>query len=111
VILKHIHARTNPDDIKKEIEDLEHTVSNIWNIKKQDTKKALHMFYVKLEPKINNKDIYEVGSLLDYRVKLSTLYHTMVKLMEEQLIIKSNIKYYEIDKFQTEYLQATSIVV
>jgi len=27
------------------------------------------------------------------------------------LIIKSNIKYYEIDKFQTEYLQATSIVV
>jgi len=27
------------------------------------------------------------------------------------LIIKSNIKHYEIDKFQMEYLQATSIVI
>jgi len=41
VILKHIHATTNLNDIKKEIEDLEHTVTNIWNIKKQGTKRAL----------------------------------------------------------------------
>jgi len=29
VILKHIHATANLDDIKKEIEDLGHTVINI----------------------------------------------------------------------------------
>jgi len=34
VVLKHIHATKNLDDIKKEIEDLRHTVTSIWNIKK-----------------------------------------------------------------------------
>jgi len=37
IVFKHIHVITNltlNDDIKKEIEDLEHTVTNIWNIKK-----------------------------------------------------------------------------
>jgi len=59
----------NLDDVKKEIEDLGYTVTNIWNIKKQGTKKALHMFYVELKLKSNNKDIYEIGSFLDYKVK------------------------------------------
>jgi len=39
VVLKHIHATANLDDIKKEIEDLGHTVTNIWNIKKQALKR------------------------------------------------------------------------
>jgi len=71
VVLKYIHAIANPDDIKKEIEDLKHIITNIYiyYIKKQDTKRTLHMFYLELEPKSNNKDIYEVGSLLDCRVK------------------------------------------
>jgi len=75
VILEHIYA-ANPDDIKKEIEDLGHIIANIWNIKKQGTKRALHMFYVELEPKSNNKDIYEVGSLFDCRVKFEPPYQT-----------------------------------
>jgi len=64
-----MHVTVNLDDIKKEIEELGHTVINIWNIKKQDTKKALHMLYVELKQKSNNKDIYEVDALLDCRVK------------------------------------------
>jgi len=48
-----MHATANLDDIKKEIEDLGHIVTNIWNIKKQDIKKALHIFYVELKPKSN----------------------------------------------------------
>jgi len=74
VVLKHIHATANLDDIKKEIEDLGHTITNIWNIKKQDTKKALHMFYIELKQKSNNKDIYEIDSLLDCRVKFEPRY-------------------------------------
>jgi hypothetical protein len=54
------------DDIKKEIG---YTIINIWNIKKQVTKKALHMFHVELKSESNNKDVYEVGSLLECRVK------------------------------------------
>jgi len=36
--------------------------------------KALHIFYVELKPKSNNKDIYKVGSLPDCRVKFKPLY-------------------------------------
>jgi len=56
------------------IKDLGHTVTNIWNIKKQGTKKVLRMFYVELKQKSNNKDIYEVYSLLDCRVKFESSY-------------------------------------
>jgi len=34
VVFKHIHTIANLNDIKKEIEDLGHIVTNIWNIKK-----------------------------------------------------------------------------
>jgi len=51
---------------KKKIETLGHTVINMWNIKKEGTKKALHMFYIEpKKSKNNNKDIYEIGSLFD----------------------------------------------
>jgi len=48
LVLKDIQV--NPDNIKKEIENLEYIVMNIWNIKKQSTKKALHI-YVKPKAK------------------------------------------------------------
>jgi len=33
-LVKHIHTIANLNDIKKQIEDLGHIVTNIWNIKK-----------------------------------------------------------------------------
>jgi hypothetical protein len=49
IVLKNIHATANLDDVKKEIQELEHTI-NIWNIKKQGIKKTLQMFYIELKP-------------------------------------------------------------
>jgi len=72
VIFKYIHVTKNLDDIKEEIEDLRHTITNIWNIKKQGIKKALYMFYVELKPK--SKDIYEVDSFFNCRVKFEPPY-------------------------------------
>jgi hypothetical protein len=74
VVLKHIHVAAIPDVIKKEIEDLGHTDTNIWNIKEQGIKKALYMFCVELKPKNNNKDIYDDSSLLQCRVKVELPY-------------------------------------
>jgi hypothetical protein len=39
IVLKHIHAIANLNNIKKEIEDVGHTVTNMWNIKKQGRKR------------------------------------------------------------------------
>jgi hypothetical protein len=57
------------DDLREEIKDNGHIVTNIWNIKKQDTTKTLPTFYVKLKPENNNKDIYEIKSLFKCKIK------------------------------------------
>jgi len=48
------------DTIRKDIEEFGHKVSvtNIWNIKKHDTKMPLNMFFIELKLENNNKDIY-----------------------------------------------------
>ncbi|KAH0945619.1 hypothetical protein HN011_004504, partial [Eciton burchellii] len=53
----------------KGIEDQGDIVTNIRNLKKQGTDKALPMFYVELKAKSNNKDIYDIRSLLQCKVK------------------------------------------
>jgi len=66
IVLKHIHATTNVNDIRKGIENQEYIVINIWNIKKQGTVKALPMFYVKLKLESNNKDRAIISMRLDF---------------------------------------------
>jgi len=46
------------DEIKRDIEELGHKITNIWNIKKRGTKVPLNMFY-ELKVEKNNKDIYK----------------------------------------------------
>jgi hypothetical protein len=55
-----MHYSINPLEIKTEIEKLEHTVTNTWNIKQYRTKLSLSMFFVELKPVPNNKDIFNV---------------------------------------------------
>jgi hypothetical protein len=50
-----MYPSSDVDDIRKEIKDHGHVLTNIWN-KKQGIKKTLHMFYIELKSK-NNKDI------------------------------------------------------
>jgi len=47
-------------------------ITNVWNIKKRDSKEPLNMLYVELKPENNNKDIYQTTHVLDYRVKFET---------------------------------------
>jgi hypothetical protein len=44
-----MHYSINPADIKTEIENLGHTVTNIWNIKQNCTKLSLSMFFCGVE--------------------------------------------------------------
>jgi len=50
VALKHMPSEERIDDIRRDIEDLGHKVTNIWNIKKRGTKEPLNIFYVELKP-------------------------------------------------------------
>lgn len=60
VVIKNLHYSTNTDDIKTFIEKHDHKVRNISNITSNLTKKPLSMFFVDLEPKDNNKEIYNI---------------------------------------------------
>lgn len=67
VILKDMHLSSNTNEIKEALEDRGYIVNNIWNIKKRTTKKLLPMFIVELQPKHNNKLIYDIKSLTQCR--------------------------------------------
>lgn len=72
VVLKNMHPSTDTDEIKKALDELGHTVTNIWNIKQRRTEKTLPMFIVELQSKANNKHIYEIKSLMDCRIIFAT---------------------------------------
>jgi hypothetical protein len=63
-----MHYSTNPQEIKTEIENLGHTVANIWNMKQYRTKLPLSIFFVELKPAPNNKDIYNVEYLQQCKI-------------------------------------------
>lgn len=69
VVLKNMHHTTNTEGIKNKIEKMEHKVTNVWNIKQRTSKMPLPMFFVELKAKTNNKDIYNVATLLNCRVQ------------------------------------------
>jgi hypothetical protein len=57
VVLKNMHYSFNLEEIKTEIENLGHTVTNIWNIKQYGTKLPLSksFFFVELKPAPNKQ--------------------------------------------------------
>jgi hypothetical protein len=69
VVLKNMHHSISTEDIKEEIEKLNHKVANIWNIKHYRTKLPLPMFFVELRPAPNNKDIFNIEFLQQCRIK------------------------------------------
>lgn len=56
------------NEIKKSLLNHGHKANNIWNIKHRETKNPLSLFVVELEPKENNKEIYNIKSLLHSRI-------------------------------------------
>ena len=64
-----MHYSTDKRDIKNELENLGHTVVNIFNIKQNRTNILLSLFFVDLKPSGNNKDICQIETLNYTKVK------------------------------------------
>lgn len=60
VVLKGLHHSTPIADIKAELLCLGHQVRSVTNVYSRLTKEPLPMFFIDLDPKPNNKDIYNV---------------------------------------------------
>jgi hypothetical protein len=65
VVLKNIHPSTDLNDIKQDLKDKGHEVMNISNVKQRVTKKSLPIHFVDIKPSDNNKEIYNITTLLN----------------------------------------------
>ena len=68
-VIRGLHPKTNTGKISEELAKIGHQVRTINNINKYDTKQPLLPFLVELEPRNNNKDIYDIEKLLNTIVK------------------------------------------
>ena len=69
VVLRNIHHSVDLDELKFELQNLGHEVTNISNIKHRISKNSLSLFFIDLKQKANNKEIYNVNPLLNSIVK------------------------------------------
>jgi translation initiation factor 2 alpha subunit (eIF-2alpha) len=64
-----MHYSTDISEIKSAIEEFDHMVVNVFNVKQNRTNIPLSLFFVDLKPSENNKDIYQIESLNYTKVK------------------------------------------
>ena len=69
VVLRNIHHSVDLDELKFELQNLGHEVTNISNIKHRISKNPLSLFFIDLKQKGNNKEIYNVNRLMNSIVK------------------------------------------
>ena len=74
-VIRGLQPKTNTDKISEELANIGNQVRSINNINKYDTKQPLPLFLVELEPRNNNKDIYDIEKLLNTIVKVEPPRH------------------------------------
>lgn len=62
VVIKGLHHSTSISDIKARLLSLGHQVRSVRNAISRTTKEPLPMFFVDLDPNVNNKEIYNIRS-------------------------------------------------
>jgi len=63
VVLKYLHHTTEVEDIRQRLFALERVARNIVNVHHRLTKEPLNLFFIGLDPAINNKDIYNITAI------------------------------------------------
>lgn len=78
IVVRGLPASTDCDDIKKAIEEKNHSVASVVNVYKKsivnDEKiiKYFPLFYVDLMPKENNKEVFEIKDLLHCKITIES---------------------------------------
>lgn len=72
VVVRNLHPTTSIDFIKEDLEKNGFLARNITNVLQYQSKSPLPLFFVDLEPAINNKDIFELKFLCYTKIKIET---------------------------------------
>lgn len=70
VVIRNLHPSVDPDEIKSELVKEGYTVRNVINIRHWKSKLPLPLFFVDLEPDLNNQEIYKLKYLLHTRINV-----------------------------------------
>jgi hypothetical protein len=68
IVIRNLHYSTPTAQITTELEEQGHKVRNILNVKHRATKEPLPLFFIDLEPKENNKTIYDIEFLCNMKI-------------------------------------------
>lgn len=87
VVIRNLHPSTPETDITTALEEIGHSVRNVTNVKHHQTKTPLPLFFIDIDPKESNSDIFAITSLLHTKVKIEEPFKkktntTMSKLPE-----------------------------
>ncbi|CAK9819169.1 Nucleic-acid-binding protein from transposon X-element [Anthophora quadrimaculata] len=75
IVIRGLHPRTNITNIRAELAKLGHEERTANNMTKYDTKQPLPLFLIELEPKNNNKDIFNIHKILHTIVNIEPPRH------------------------------------
>lgn len=70
IVIRNLHHSTPINEIKNELATFGHTTRNITNVLQRITKKPLPLFFVDLEPDINNKEVFSINQLYYTKIKI-----------------------------------------
>jgi len=70
VVIRNLHPFTPAADISSAIKEIGLSTRQVTNIKYHQTKTALPVFFIDLEPELSNKDIFNIKSILQTIVKV-----------------------------------------
>ena len=65
IVIRGLHPKTNVHKLSDELAKIGHQTRTINNITRFDTKQPLPLFLIELEPRINNKEIYDIKQILN----------------------------------------------
>ena len=68
VVIRNLHYSIPTEDIRADLQKQGHKVRHIFNIRHRVTKLPLSLFYVDLEPKENNKDVYNLQYINNMKI-------------------------------------------
>jgi len=74
VVIRNLHRSTRTTEITTALEKIRHTVRNVINVKHYQTKIALPMFFVDIDPNESDSNMFSITSILYTKVKIAKPY-------------------------------------
>lgn len=74
VVIRGLHATESTDIIKEELQAKGHLVRQIVNVLHRVTKEKLPLYFIDLEPHINNKDVFNIKYINNVKVTIEAPY-------------------------------------